>query len=76
MYVNMEAIKLFSVLDFSGILWEAYAEVAANVELIGPNLMFEYVTLAPGLEASTSAGTPLVTAQVPRGPPGPVLVVG
>jgi hypothetical protein len=49
MYANMKAIKLFSVLDFPGILWEIYAEVALNVELIGPNLMFEYVTLAPGL---------------------------
>jgi len=39
-------------------------------------LIFEYVTEAPGDAASTSAGTPEVTAHVPRAAPGWVAVVG
>lgn len=59
-------------------LTEAIQEPAGclNVLPIGPNLMFEYVTLAPGLLLSTSAGTPDVTSQVPLGPPGALFVVG
>jgi len=51
-------------------------QVAVYVELMGPNLILLYVTLALAALASTSAGTPLVTAHVPLGPPGPVFVVG
>jgi hypothetical protein len=51
-------------------------DVAEKVELIGPTLMLEYVTDAPGDWDSTSAGTPEEVAHVPRAAPGPVFVVG
>jgi hypothetical protein len=47
-----------------------------KVELIGPTLMFEYVTEAPGDLDSTSTGTPELTSHVPRAAPGLLEVVG
>ena len=39
---------------------------AEKVELIGPHLMLEYVTEAPGESASIVAGTPESAEQPPR----------
>lgn len=44
--------------------------VPVKVLLIGPHLMLEYVTDAPGEFASTSAGTPDEALQEPRLTPG------
>lgn len=49
----------------------------SKVELMGPNLMLENLTLLLGTLASTSAGTPEVVGQLPRSAPGwPALSTG
>jgi hypothetical protein len=46
--------------------------VPEKVVPMGPVLMFEYTTVAPGVWLSTSAGLPEVVEHVPRATPGAV----